>query len=312
VLPAKYMSIAGHAVDYGLGAVNINHVQADTQLFIMQMQADPAVLKNMRLLQQRGTKVVYELDDDLWSIPAGNLETAYWTKDRLLVVEDIIRGCDAAITTNSVLASRLSDFNKSVYVIPNYVEAFYKTVYLMQSRKLRIGWAGGSSHNVDFTAEITEALIKAKKDFDAELIVLGDMPYALAGHARSVKPGPVPPPQYMDQLAICRFDIGIIPCAKIKFNNCRSNLKYLEYSVLGVPSVASKVSPYVNTIENGVNGYVVENSVEEWYEALKALAKSAKHRSAVGNKAKELIKKDWLIGDHAKLIEDTYEKILKG
>jgi intein/homing endonuclease len=51
------------------------------------------------------------------------------------------------------------------------------------------------------------------------------------------------------------------------FVSHNSPIKYLEYSLMGMPTVASDVPPYGDVIEDGVDGRLVSSS-EEWAEAI--------------------------------------------
>lgn len=53
-----------------------------------------------------------------------------------------------------------------------------------------------------------------------------------------------------------------------QFNQCKSPLKYLQYSAVGLPSICSNVTPYKELIQSGVNGFLVDNTVEKWQEAI--------------------------------------------
>jgi glycosyltransferase involved in cell wall biosynthesis len=94
----------------------------------------------------------------------------------------------------------------------------------------------------------------------------------------------VPFEYYPATLRYLNFDIGIAPVTDSHFNQSKSNIKWLEYSALGVPSVCSKVYPYATSIEHGVTGFLASND-DEWYRALKSLVESAELRQQIGRAA---------------------------
>lgn len=65
------------------------------------------------------------------------------------------------------------------------------------------------------------------------------------------------------------FDLGIAPLAASHFNERKSALKFFEYSLCGLPTIASNVEPYAGCIRSGFDGLLVENSVDAWEQALR-------------------------------------------
>ena len=64
----------------------------------------------------------------------------------------------------------------------------------------------------------------------------------------------------MSLLIISQIDLGLVPLIDNKFNQGKSDLKGLEFGAGHVPVIASRVAPYIRWIENGVNGYLANNS----------------------------------------------------
>ena len=255
-LPAKYMQ--------GLHQVHIKHRASyqdfrDYDLIILQSQWNLSQKGNIQALQAQGKKVVFEIDDNIWEIPHGNESRNYWTPDKLKDIKEMFTICDAIITTTKPLADILRQFNSEVYVIPNYIEegteaSGTKALSSLSSVPssavpIRIGYAGSMSHAPDFTPEIISALkdIKVKYGKKVQLIFLGYMPDALRSAQCDIEYHDyVQPLQYMETLNNLYLDIGIIPCEINKFNHCKSNLKFLEYSMAGIATIASPVQPYLS------------------------------------------------------------------
>lgn len=64
-----------------------------------------------------------------------------------------------------------------------------------------------------------------------------------------------------------RWHIALAPLRDTEFNRCKSDLKWLEYTALGLPVVASAVRPYA-TIEDGLTGSLVPDDPAAWAEAV--------------------------------------------
>src|SRR5712691_9670225 len=67
----------------------------------------------------------------------------------------------------------------------------------------------------------------------------------------------------------------------------KSELKFFEAALVGVPTVASATETFAAAIENGVSGLVARDAVE-WRNALELLVTSESRRKAMGEAAKAL------------------------
>ena len=276
-------------------------------LIVFQRQYDPNVLQVVNILRAHGKKVIYELDDSMWEIPPENEATKYWTDDKKANAEAIIQVCDAVTTSTEPLAERLRQLNKNVYVIPNYIPEV--TPLPKFDSIIRVGWSGSLSHRVDFNSDITRALkdIKKKHKQKVELVFCGWIPEDLVGYVTFFEP--VPPMYYLNFLNELRLHIGIMPCTDIKFNECKSNLKFLEYSITKTASIASAIYPYVHTITED-KGILVENGTyEEWFEAIDRLVEDAELRNRMANSAYEFVKDNYIVSKQITTVERIYKEI---
>jgi glycosyltransferase involved in cell wall biosynthesis len=83
------------------------------------------------------------------------------------------------------------------------------------------------------------------------------------------------------------FDINL---AALEMGNpyCRakSELKYFEAAIVGVPTIASRMDAFTHAIEHGVNGLLAGNTAE-WVADLEALINDESYRRAIGERARE-------------------------
>jgi hypothetical protein len=86
--------------------------------------------------------------------------------------------------------------------------------------------------------------------------------------------------------AVGLFDINLAPLVVDSFSQGKSNLKFLEAALFGVPTVASPSEPYAAIIRNGENGFLAATT-EEWLAALRTLCASRDCRVAMGEKARQ-------------------------
>ena len=113
---------------------------------------------------------------------------------------------------------------------------------------------------------------------------------------------------YQDMLTLLqnlksfKFDIGLTPLRDRQFNRCKSNVKYLEYSAMKIPTIASPVEPYKNNIG------LFSKSKEDWINNLEELINNKELRLQLGQSAYTDIKENYNLEKVAK----RYNDMLKG
>jgi glycosyltransferase involved in cell wall biosynthesis len=85
---------------------------------------------------------------------------------------------------------------------------------------------------------------------------------------------------------IRRVDINLAPLElNNPFTECKSSLKYFEAAILGVPTVASDLEPYRESIAQGENGYLCRTE-EEWFRCISSLIEEPSLHEKMGSMAK--------------------------
>ena len=85
---------------------------------------------------------------------------------------------------------------------------------------------------------------------------------------------------------LARIDINLAPLELgSPFCDAKSELKFFEAALLGVPTIASATEPFAAAIENGVNGFIVRDDAE-WRAALELLIACDTRRKAIGQAAR--------------------------
>ena len=145
--------------------------------------------------------------------------------------------------------------------------------------------SGTSTHNIDFE-EAAPAIAKTLSEFpDVRLKIIGllDLPAGLFENSSQIEriPG-CNYEEYLEHLSGC--DISIAPLENYIFNDSKSNIKYLEASILKLPSVCSPRSAFSQVINSGENGFLCESS-NDWYEALAVLVSDSELRKKIGEAA---------------------------
>lgn len=217
------------------------------------------ILKFMNLRKHFGFKLFFDIDDNLYSVSTDN--PAAKQVERLKeTFESCLSICDGVTVSVPNLKKVYSHLHDNIYVNPNFVNKEMFDFPRKKHKGIRIGWRGAYGHKDDL--EMIRPVIEAiKKDFNITFVTLGWNPGWSDEHHEWVDSFAFP-----KKLASLNLDLALVPLIDSAYNRCKSNLAYLEYSALGIPTVTS---PVENQKGCGINA----KSSYEWYEAIKKLIK---------------------------------------
>ena len=251
-----------------------------------------------------GLRVGFDIDDLVFDVDAyaknSNLRALSDAErcnllNGALLYQQALVAADFSIASTSTLQSFMKKYCKnSSYIVPNCIcqhpNIYEKVSPLGLDGKLVIGYGSGTNtHNQDFKL-CADAVLRILQEFPNVVLVLHgtlELPAAFdAMKGRVIRVEFVPFEDYAQ--AISRFDINLIPLESGVFNDCKSNIKYLEASVMGVPSVASPCTEFRSVICDGETGFLA-NSPDAWYLSLKRLVESKELRNRIGARARKLV-----------------------
>lgn len=281
----------------------------------------------MKVVKKRyGTQFVLDVDDNMFAV---NEDNPFWTKvghKQVWWMQVMIRDCDWLVTTTDMLADefrqrrRLPPDNKaddSVVVIPNYVSADYQHPLLNNDPWLVIGYFGGASHFNDLNDSgvmpAIERLMHEHKNIRFKTVGIPAAHYVpvkrhdFVDGKRGLK-------WITEVFPSLSMDIAIAPILDNVFNHGKSDIKYQEATVAGAVFVGSRIGPY-ETLHNGVDCLLVDNTQESWYAALKKLVETPKLRQILLENAKKdirtrMIEYNWT--KYKRMFEQVYAAKLAG
>jgi glycosyltransferase involved in cell wall biosynthesis len=239
-------------------------------------------------------RTVYENDDDVFSITPENTAAYASYKEGTDVREATLRYCRTAnliTTTSPHLGDRFREMcpQTPVEVLPNYIPRWVLSLPRdTPDRRMRIGWAGGSSHGRDIHVA-TPSVRRFMQRFPEWDLYLNGVDYRRQFRCPPERSFFVPWIHVTDDPEVyyraIDFDIGICPLLSTHFSRSKSWVKALEYFSRGIPVVASDVEPYRRFIDHGVNGFLCKTD-HEWLKYLSLLASDDKLRAEMGAAAK--------------------------
>jgi glycosyltransferase involved in cell wall biosynthesis len=244
-------------------------------VIVLQRSYDFEQLSVVKNLRNAGRKIVYEIDDDIFSVePHNPAYTLYSRYEVQLGMKCFIEVADRVMTTTTPLAKALNISNKAI-VYPNSLDIGQFTLRKDFTKTAsRIVWSGSTTHDHDFE-ECLEALLKLMAERKKlEVLVIGGLPKCLDSalkvhpefNQRVLRLPFMRVESYFHLLASgVDADLGIVPLASSKFNDGKSTCKGLEYTAAGLAVVASRASPYGLVYDHEVNA-MLPSRPEDWYK----------------------------------------------
>lgn len=260
----------------------------------------PAVPGLLDRARSTGTPLIVELDDDLLALGEDREYGPHVEAIAALVDE-------AAVVTVSTpaLAATLADRAKKVAVLRNALDERLwfgplpsdvdRLAADGDAAAVRVLYMGTRTHGRDL-ALLKPVLSRLREEagIDVRLEVIGG---EAAGAGQdwyerlAVPPGCSVYPRFVQWLRsnADRWDIAVAPLLDDPFNRSKSDLKFLEYTGLGLPAVLSDVEAY-GEVRDGVDGLKVANDSEAWSEAVLSLAIDPERRRRLAHAAFEHVR----------------------
>lgn len=259
-----------------------------------QRQVDDAQLATLaRTRDLLPVKVIMDFDDLLTEMPDSNFHKKDVWPD---IERRIARACslsDVVTASTAPLADKLRHYHDNVKVVPNAIrrEDWVQPPAARQNQtRLRVGWAGGISHAGDLA--IIREVVRQLAD-EVDWIFLGmcldDMRPSLAEFHKGVDFE-----RYPEKLASLDLDLAIAPLAINAFNECKSNLRLLEYGALGIPVIATDITPY----QCGLPVTLLANRPDLWTKSIRDKLSEREALRHEGERLRTAVFKEWTQQQH--------------
>lgn len=268
------------------------------------------------------TPLIVDLDDNFMEVtpdqPAWKRGYQPGGENRAIVMS-LVSMADAIFCSTQPLADYFKEIIfkqwgefKPTFVLPNSVEMKWP-----EQKKYRkeIGWFGSVTHDEDIKLALDGIYSFLKDHQDYSISFVGGFtekmfkerfnPPTWFKKRASFHPGTSGYEGFKDLIAQYEWQIGIAPLVNNTFNKGKSNIKWIENTMIGVPVVASDVYPYSNTIEHGVDGWLVK---DDWASALAEAVKADRKR--VVDKARAKVVESYNIKKNAKLWADALSTVV--
>jgi glycosyltransferase involved in cell wall biosynthesis len=251
-------------------------------------------------LMFRPEMAVIEIIDGIRSQKFSELDTqAFFTR-----IGRSLKACDLVTCPTQELAHHARRMGRPAYVLPNGFDDAAHAIARRARREwrnfsdefLRIGYAGGSrTHQRDFAVAATAIARVLREMPNARLTIFRD---SSSGEGLVLMEEFAEFKDLADRIEwrdmvklaelpteLARFAVNIAPLEHGNpFCEAKSELKYFEAALAGVPTVASPSGPFQRAIIPGVTGLLAQTE-DEWYQALTSLLRDPALRTRMAQAA---------------------------
>ena len=287
---------------------------------IVIQRVNPYSTKILKKAKKHNIKVIYDTDDDFLDINPSNPSYTY-ILENFDNIQKLVKSADQITVSTEELKKRLNKLDiDNVEIVKNYHVNDSLPIRPFEFRgneAIKIGYFGTLTHQGDLDL-VHNVILRLKDMFykkgiqvifemagaaiveDSDWINVVKLPYY-----------PMAADAFYEWLSKnSDWDIGIIPLLNTEFNKCKSELKYIEFAALGIPVVASDISVYSDTIQNGVNGYLSGNE-DEWVDKLSILIEDPILRNGIVNNARDDIMENYNLKSRVDQWDDIFKRLLE-
>ena len=311
--------------DFNHPAAFMRNLPGATAAIFYRVPCYPKIVQSILYARGLGVPTYYEIDDLVFTTDFPDTFESYANQispDEYIglrhgvpLYRNAIKLCSYGIASTEPLADKLKELveAKTAFVVPNGLDS--RSIPAIEIGSFRrpatssvsIFYGSGTrAHNDDFNQLAGPALLHAMERFkDVRLIIVGHLaldPAFAAFEDRIDRFQFVENlNQYWSLLAMADVNIAVLHCNPM--SHCKSEIKWLEAAVLGVPSIVSPTATYQAVIDAPTEG-LFASTVEEWIDAFDKLLADADLRCAIGRAARRKALEKYTLPQISKALEE--------
>ncbi|HEX4474756.1 MAG TPA: methyltransferase domain-containing protein, partial [Polyangiaceae bacterium] len=262
---------------------------------------DPDLLPLIAARKQARRPTVFEINDDVQEIqPSNPLAGFFGQPQNVRLFRRLAQGADAVQYSVPELERLYGSLNARGRVFVNQLVAPPPLRAPSASDRVSIGWGGSAGHLEDMM-EIAPGLTEFVLGHPAVTLQLmcSDRIWKLFDALPSDRKRRTPIGSIDDYYAfVSQLDIGIAPNRDKGFNRARSDVKFLEYAGFGAVPVVQRLTPYLDSVEHGENGFFFDDPAE-LFALLSRLVADPVERQRVRRQAHDYVLRERIQATHA-------------
>lgn len=259
-----------------------------------------------------GTKVVYDIDDQLYEIDKDHPEADYYRKQAMFMREITKKADQVICSTQTLKDFVIEHFNENCSVVRNSIRRDWFQKYSAcgdRQKALRLVYYGTSSHRDDWLM-IADDVVRFCENHSAEVEfqLIGVMSDQDRPAHWPANMSILSPPHFatLSYKGFCGWlsnavapDVAFAPLEKSYFNQFKSELKVLEIAASGATPVFSKGFSYDDVVRSETGFGVGVDRDGSWADALQGLLEASAERKRELKRANHSVLDAWSSVHHA-------------
>ncbi|MEP7729357.1 hypothetical protein [Marinomonas primoryensis] len=243
---------------------------------------------------------VFHIDDDLLNVPLdiGLKKHEYHNHPkRLATIKFLLDNVSLIFFSTELLKQRFQSYGYKNEFRVGKINCTGEVLARAVDRPVKkIGYMGfDHAHDFEIVLPVIIKLLRRYPQIDFQLF--GAIPKSISLDEFGDRVSVISPisnyEAFMEKFTALNWDIGLCPLAKTKFNEVKSNNKWVEYTSVGTAVVATKGTIYDECCSNGC-GNLVETA-EQWEEALEFLITNSAYRFDLVSTAQKKLEQDYSV-----------------
>jgi glycosyltransferase involved in cell wall biosynthesis len=277
-----------------LNPIELARAAPDT--LVLQQAIDDAQINQLKQYRRfnKDVFITYCIDDVMGNLPRKHYLYNFHAREGKSRMREGLSNCDRLIASTEPIADYCRGMADDIVVVPNRLDGNMWLSLASKQRagkKPRVGWAGAQQHLGDL--EMIKDVVETLRD-EVEWVFMGMCPaflkpYVAEEHAF------VSFVDYPGKLASLNLDVAIAPLEQHFFNEGKSNLRLLEYGIMGWPVVCSDIYPYQT---NNAPVTRVNNIASEWIAAIRERIYDLDNAEREGEVLRQWVLKHYILEDH--------------
>ncbi|MGI4746060.1 MAG: glycosyltransferase, partial [Janthinobacterium lividum] len=301
------------ALDQAVGrALSVVLVQRDT--------LDPGEIDGfIALCRRRNIRIVLDCDDDLLSVPEDKDKDGRYLAG-LPSFARLLRRADLVSVSTPALVKAFSAYSSVVRLIPNMLSARLWLKPLPEPsrqpspEKIVALYMGTMTHDGDLQL-LREPVMRIKAQHpNFELRVIGGQRsnedwFTRIDGPSDAKDYPSFVQWFRSQCQQANFALG--PLVDSTFNQCKSDLKFLDYAAAGLSGIYSDVESYRHAVMHENNGLLTRNDPDSWTAAIETMIGHPSLRRRMATRAQALVRSKRMSMNPGEELQDAISKLLQ-
>lgn len=276
--------------------------EADIFVFYKAQFFLKSILNLVSIIKKLGKTVLFDMDDYYLDLPDYSSSRHLNEGSRLINMVDNIKRSDLIVVSTPYLRSQFIKYNKNTFICENTISTDDFKKPFKKSSVINILITSGDNLKLNlFKDDFLLCLKNIKKKFGDKVVLYFLGKFSNVENISQVADyviDKLSPSRYLEVLRENDFHIGLVPLGAeedpdtVVAHSSKSNIKFLEFAANGIAGVYSKIEPY-KMIENGCNGILVKNNLNDWYYAVEKIIFDYDLRKKIVKNSQKVVKEKY-------------------